>query len=162
MSPALSVLWNQHLLVLSFLKRRQLLKSRISTLSFWSPPLEFCRNRCLLLVFVTASPLPLFQWIEPTSISYLVYRFSSALCCSGSNRRLIVVPLSFPKLCRLQKHQTSSTRIGLTAGPLSFLSRLRVLYLPWAVFTPLPSCVGCVSSSAQRRAHNLLRSIEYE
>jgi len=37
MSPALSVRWNQH-----------------------------------LLVFVTASPLPLFQWIEPTSISFII------------------------------------------------------------------------------------------
>ena len=88
-----------------------------------------------------------------------VYRFSSALCCSGSNRRLIVVPLSFPNLRRLQKHRTSSTSIGLTACPLfigltpcplHFLSRLRVLYLPWAVFTPLPSCVGCVSTTTPR------------
>jgi len=103
-----------------------------------------------LLVFVTASPLPLFQWIEPTSISCLVYRFSSALCCSGSNRRLIVAPSLFPNLRRLRKHRTLSASIGLTACPLSFLSRLRVLYLPWAIFTPLPSCVGCVSTTTPR------------
>jgi len=44
--------------------------------------------------------------------------------------------------------RTLSTSIGLTACPLSFLSRLRVLYLCWAVFTPLPSCVGCVSTAS--------------
>jgi hypothetical protein len=62
------------------------------------------------------------------------------LCCSGSNRRLIVVPLSFPNLRRLRKHRASSTSIvltvcplfiGLTPCPLHFLSRLCVLYLPW-------------------------------
>jgi len=47
-------------------------------------------------------------------------------------------------------HRTLSTSIGLTACPLSFLSRLRVLYLPWAVFTPLPSCVGCLSTTSPR------------
>jgi len=88
----------------------------------------------------------------------------------------MVVPLSFPELCRLQKHRTSSTSIGLTACPLfigltacplfigltacplfigltpcplHFLSRLRVLYLPWAVFMPLPSCVSCVSTTSR-------------
>ena len=70
------------------------------------------------------------------------------MCCTGSNRRLIVVPLLFPELRRVQKHRTLSTSIGLTACPLSFLSRLRVLYLCWAVFTPLPSCVGCVSTTS--------------
>jgi len=88
---------------------------------------------------------------------FFVYRFSSALCCIGLNRRLIVVSLSFPNLRRLRKHRASSTSIGLTACPLfigltlcplHFLSRLRVLYLPWAVFTPLPSCVGCVSTAS--------------
>jgi hypothetical protein len=44
----------------------------------------------------------------------------------------------------------SSTFIGLTPCPLHSLSRLRVLYLPWAVFTPLPSCVGCVSTTSPR------------
>jgi len=84
--------------------------------------------------------------MEPTSL--FVYRFSSALCCIGLNRRLIVVPLLFPKLRRLQKHRTSSTSIGVTACPLSFLSRLRVLYLPWADFVPLPSSVGFVSTTS--------------
>jgi hypothetical protein len=38
--------------------------------------------------------------------------------------------------------------IGLTACPLHFLSRLRVLYLPWADFVPLPSSVGFVSTTS--------------
>jgi hypothetical protein len=44
----------------------------------------------------------------------------------------------------------SSTFFGLTACPLSVLSRLRVFYLPWAVFTPLPSCVSYMSSTSPR------------
>ena len=36
----------------------------------------------------------------------------------------------------------------MTACPLSFLSRLRVLYLPWAHFVPLPSSVGFVSTTS--------------
>jgi len=32
--------------------------------------------------------------------------------------------------------------------PQSVLSRLCVLYLPWAGFTPLHSCVGCVSTAS--------------
>jgi hypothetical protein len=120
--------------------------------------LKFCWNRRLLLVFVTASPLPCSSGSSQHLLVF-VYDFSSALCCSGLNRRLIVVPLLFPKLRSLQKHRTSSTSIGLTACPLfigltpcplHFLSRLRVLYLPWAVFTPLPSCVGCVSTTSPR------------
>jgi len=95
--------------------------------------------------------------VDRADIDYFfVYRFSSALCCSGSNRRLIVVPLSFPKLRRLQKHRTSSTSIGLTACPLSFLSRLRVLYLPWADFVPVPSSVGFVSTTSPHQPPLLL------
>jgi hypothetical protein len=70
------------------------------------------------------------------------------LWCIGPNRRLIVVPLSFPNLRHLRKHRASSTSIGFTACPLSFLSRLRVLYLCWAVYTPIPSCVGSVSTTS--------------
>ena len=67
------------------------------------------------------------------------------------------MPLSFPNFRHLQQHRASSTSIlftacplfiGLTQCPLDLLSQLRILYLPCAAFMPLPSCVGCVSTTS--------------
>ena len=89
------------------------------------------------------------QWIEPTSISICL---SFLLCLvlqwieltPNSSAFIVSEPPPPPN------HRTLSTSIGLTACPLTFLSRLLVLYLPWAVFTPLPSCIGCVSTTSPR------------
>jgi len=69
MSPALSVLWNQHLIVVSVLKRRQLSKSRISTLSIWSPPFWVLLESTPTISICYCLSSALFQWIEPTSLS---------------------------------------------------------------------------------------------
>jgi len=44
----------------------------------------------------------------------------------------------------------STTISGLTVCPISFLSQLRVLYLPWDDFTTLNSSVGCMSTTCSR------------
>jgi len=80
----------------------------------------------------------------------------------------MIVPASFPKLNSLQKHRTPATStgltecplfigftacplfIGLTPCPLNFFSRLRLLYRPWAVLTPLFSCIGGVLTTSPR------------
>jgi len=132
------------------LKRRQLLKSRILTLSFWSPPLWVLLESTPTISICLSSVLCfVFQWIESTSISICL---SFLLCLvlqwieSTPNSSGFIVSEPPPP----PNYRTLSTSIGFTACPLSFLSRLRVLYLCWAVFTPIPSCVGCVSTTSPR------------
>jgi len=125
MNPALSVLLKSTSLSL---KRRQVLKSRISILSFGAWYFDFYWNRRLILVFVYRLSSGL--CVSGSSRRLLfVYWFSSALCCFGLNRCRLVVPLSFLIIRMLRKHRTLSASIGLTACPLTFMDRLLLLLL---------------------------------
>jgi len=118
-------------------------------LSELTATIRICLSSHLCLVF---------QWIELTSISIcLSFLFCLLLQWTEStpNSSAFIV-CQFPPP---QKHRASSTSIGLTPCPLfigltpcrlHFLCQLRVLFLPWADFTPLPSCVGCVSTTSPR------------
>jgi hypothetical protein len=53
--------------------------------SGYEPSTELNSTPTISICYCLSSAL--FQWIEPTSISFLVYRFSSA--CIGLNRRLV-------------------------------------------------------------------------
>jgi len=138
------------------------------TLSFEVRHIEFCWNRCLLLVLVYHLSSALCSRGSSRHLLVFVYRFSTAFCCIGLNRCLMIVPASILKLHSLQNHRTPAKSIGLTACPLfigftacplfigltpcplNFSSRLRLLYRPCAVLTPLISCVGGVSTTSPR------------
>jgi len=72
--PSLSFIYKVHSFPSLCIARQFIFSVIFSCQQVMSPALSWTRRR--LLVFVTASPLPLFQWIEPTSL--FVYCSSSA------------------------------------------------------------------------------------